>query len=188
MPRIPGVPHRRTDGASGAAAARRSVRARERRLRQGTALRAAEGHAVTHDQLLEAHGRRPAGARDRRRAPLAPPRGAEIDRHVLDDDGQICMKTAAALEFPEDLVVGLDEPQPHRRRELVRLVSAQSAAPADEPDDLFDEWTVLEEQRLGAITHETSVNGLRPWGRWWEKLCRNAQRVLNGEVTGSVCA
>src|SRR5207253_3494629 len=77
-----------------------------------------KGHAVANHQCFEADRYRTKAPRLGRRSPFTPLMIAEVEVEPLDNDGEERWEAAAPLEFPEDLVVPVDQLQLHLRGEV----------------------------------------------------------------------
>ena len=116
-----------------------------------------EGVSVAPDQPLQQDRHRAAPPRFGRRPPLAPRRDAVVVEHPLKGDGQEGLQAAAPLEFPQDRVVVVHQPQPRVRREVLRIGGVEMVPAAHEGDDAIDQREMREKERLAG--HGRAVPG-----------------------------
>jgi hypothetical protein len=79
-----------------------------------------------------------------RGAPLAPLRRTEIEVETFDHGGQVRGEIAATLEFSEDSIIAVDEPQANNTGKLVGVGDRQVVAPCDVAHHPIDQVEVFE--------------------------------------------
>ena len=161
----------------------RVARLRDVRVALQHAARFVEAQPVAVEQPLQAQRDRAEAARLRRRPPLAEAADLEVEVQPVDDRDEVRLQRAATLEAREDLVVVLDQPGLHDRREVLGVRSPQAAPRAHPDDHPVDDRQLREELLLAghALSRCGMSGSLGCWlRRSYDGAARRARRRRAG--------